>query len=219
MRKINAMPFKQNDAALTVSLRQLMHERNINEAELSRQTTIPQATLHKIITGKTADPRISTLQTLAAFFDISLDELVSGATSSTTSMTTSQTQSVAILSWHDCLTHKKHVASLNPSNWEHWITINSSAAKAYALTSKPCLEPRFPRGTTLVIDPETDPVDGDLVVVHYPGTNEATLRELSADGPIKQLLTVGTSQHQDEFCDDIALLGVVLESRFMCHSQ
>ena len=38
-----------------------------------------------------------------------------------------------------------------------------------------------------IVNPNILPDDGDLIVVHYPDTNEATLREFTQDGPTKLL--------------------------------
>src|SRR3990167_5290128 len=78
---------------LIINLRSLMKNVGLNEAELSRRTDIPQATLHKILAGKTEDPRASTLKTLSDFFGISIDELLSGnpiATSEKSAATSAQ---------------------------------------------------------------------------------------------------------------------------------
>src|SRR5579863_6988609 len=63
---------------LTDNLRHLMQLKDISEAALARKTAIPQPTLHKILAGKTNDPRASTLKALADFFEISIDELLTG---------------------------------------------------------------------------------------------------------------------------------------------
>ena len=64
-----------SDDIVIRNLQELMHAKDISEAELSRQTSIPPATIHKILSGKTSDPRISTLKTLADFFQVTLYQL------------------------------------------------------------------------------------------------------------------------------------------------
>src|SRR3990167_1003734 len=84
------------------NLRALMKKAGINEAELSRRTNIHQATVHKILAGKTEDPRASTLKTLSDFFGISIDELLSGnpiATSEKSAATSAQ--SIPVISWKE----------------------------------------------------------------------------------------------------------------------
>lgn len=40
------------------------------------------------------------------------------------------------------------------------------------------MELRLPKGSILIVDPNTTTEDGDLLDAHYPGTDEATLREI-----------------------------------------
>lgn len=211
LNKLNIEP--RSNAVFIANVRHLMNTRNISEAELARQTQIPQPTLHKILAGKTTDPRISTLQILATYFGITVDELFTGAKAY--GLTTHpEIQSIPIISWTDCIQEKSLLDHLNPSNWEQWLVIEHLAKQPYALISKPCMEPRFPKGTALIIDPDTSPKDGDLIVVHYPNTTEATLRELSIDGPIQLLIPISPDHEKDKLTNEIKILGVVLQSRF-----
>lgn len=213
-----ATSFKSTDD-LTNTLHRLMDERKITEAELARRTNIPQPTLHKILSGKTGDPRASTLKSLADFFGVTIDILLTGSTASasTTPPNATKTQSIAIISWSECLQASKLLRTLNSTNWGHWITTEYSSTSAYALSSKPSMEPRFPKGSTLIIDPNISPEDGDLVVVHYPDTNEATLRELSIDGPVKQLIPICKNSPAEVFTPEIRELGVLVKSIFRFH--
>lgn len=202
------------DDVLVTNLQQLMRERQINEAELSRQTAIPQPTLHKILSGKTSDPRISTLKILAEFFDVALDELYQ-ANLGMTNKPLPKGISIPVISWSECLHAEKHIDSVTTNNCEQWIVIDKADHDyIYGLVSKPSFEPFFPRGTILVIDSATEPTDGDLVIVHYPNTNEATLRELSIDGPTKQLSPINSASDSDKLDESIKILGVVMQSRF-----
>lgn len=200
---------------LTATLRKLMSEINISEAELARRTNIPQPTLHKILSGKTEDPRASTLKSLASFFNVSIDALLSASIDSNTHAGDAKTKSIAIISWVDCLNNVSD--NLNSTNWDHWITTEHTSAGAFALSSKPSMEPRFPKGSILIFDPNMTPEDGDLILVHFPNTPEATIRELILDGPSKQLATICNRSTADSFDPDIKVLGVLVKSVFRFH--
>lgn len=60
---------------LSNSISLLMKENNISESDLARALSLPYNTIHRLISGHTADPRISTLKSIAAYFDVSLDSL------------------------------------------------------------------------------------------------------------------------------------------------
>jgi SOS-response transcriptional repressor LexA len=202
---------------ITTNLQRLMRARNISEAELARQTGTPQPTLHKILSGKTENPRASTLKALADFFDISMDELLTGEIITQRNSLHNTIQSIPIISWDECIDNFNFVNSLTPTNWCHWTVCETLSKNAFALISKPSMEPRFPKGTILIIDPNTKPVDGDFAIVHYPNTSEATLREFSIDGPIRLLLQINGNGEQSNL-DNIKILGILIKSIFSYHS-
>ena len=76
------------------------------------------------------------------------------------------------------------------------------------------MEPRFPRGTILIVDTQTKPTDGDFVIVHYATTKEATMRELSIDGPHQLLLPLNQNSVSDKLDKSIRIVGTVIQSRF-----
>ena len=61
---------------LVNNIKRLMMAKGLNEAKLAKRTNIPQPTLHKILSGKTEDPRVSTLKLLAEFFNVSLVAII-----------------------------------------------------------------------------------------------------------------------------------------------
>jgi len=216
---INIAAKAEEIEALTANLHYLMQSQGISEAELARRSNIPQPTLHKILSGKTDDPRASTLKALANAFEVSVDELLSGTDVHSQANRKSKTQSIAIISWSECIDATNFIMGLTSINWSNWIISEHISPHAYGLISKASMEPYFPKRTVLVIDPNMTAEDGDMVVVHYPNTQEATLRKLSIDGPTKLLLPInpGTAE-QNQFEKDIKILGVVIKSVFSFHS-
>lgn len=57
------------------NLAALMRLNGLSEGELSRRTGVPQPTIHRILKGKSADPRESTLRPLASAFKVTASEL------------------------------------------------------------------------------------------------------------------------------------------------
>ena len=203
--------------ALLLNLQKLMKKASINEAVLSRQTGIPQATLHKILSGKTEDPRASTLKTLSDFFDVSIDDLMFGKTKTIRAAIKTPAiaaQSIPLISWKECIKAEHLTQNLNAKNWDKWVVSDFFSTEGFALSSKPSMEPRFPKGTLLFIDPSASIQDGDFVVVLYPSTEEATLRELSIDGPTRILLPINDHAEPTQWTSDIKLLGVLVRSTF-----
>jgi SOS-response transcriptional repressor LexA len=215
---INIAVQAEEVAALTANLHQLMRTRGVSEAELARRSHIPQPTLHKILSGKTDDPRASTLKALANAFEISIDELLSGANIPRQINGMPKTQSISIISWSECIDAANFIKNLTPTNWSNWIVSEYLSQNAYGLISKSSMEPCFPKRTVLIIDPDTMAEDGDMVVAHYPNTQEATLRKLSTDGPTKLLLPINANSSLSDFDKGIRILGVVIRSVFSFHT-
>lgn len=199
---------------LAQNLRNLMNINKITEAALSRQTFLPQPTIHKILSGKTSDPRASTLKALADYFKISIDELVTGIE---TRRQASSTHSIPVITWSDCINAQKIIETLNPSNWSKWVVTEPLSESCFALISKPSMEPRFPIGTALVIDPTLTPEDGDIILAHYANTSEATLRELTIDGPSILLANIYGNTSPQPMTPDISIKGILVRSIFSYH--
>lgn len=188
---------------------------NIHEAELARQTNIPQPTLHKILTGKTTDPRISTLQILADYFGVTLDTLYT-KTDLSRHRGALKGKPIPIISWSDCITYRAVIKKLSPANWKSWIiTDREPADHFFALQSKSAMEPHFPKGTILIVDTRVTPKDGDLVVMHFENTNECTVRELSIDGRTEMLLPLNERVKSEKRTKSTRVVGVISESRLL----
>ncbi len=200
----------------TKNLLELMKNQNVTEAFLARETRIPQPTLHKILSGKTLDPRISTLKQLADYFHISLDDLFStNVASSKIKREEAKTQLVPILDWTTCVNKGSLTQALYALDAKDNLVIsNIDDTALFGLYTMPSMEPRFLKGTILVISANTEPSDGDLVIVHYANTDNATVRELSIDGPNKLLLPINANYMPEPFDKKINIIGVVIQSRF-----
>jgi len=64
-------------------IKALKNKKGYTNEELSRLTGIPVGTLNKILSGASADPKLSNLISLASVFDVSLDYIATGDDTST----------------------------------------------------------------------------------------------------------------------------------------
>ena len=197
-------------------IKELLSRNNINVCELARRINLPQPTIHRLVSGKTEDPKLSTLSQIADYFSITIDQLLGHTPLDRESgKMPSASHSIPIMSWHEAVDSKKIISNLSLNNWDNWLLVDAETSPgSFGLKSKKCMEPRFPAGSTLVIDPEVTPEDGDLVIVSYPNTTETTIRELVSDGPNKALLSVTDTSKSDELTKDIKIVGVIVQTRF-----
>lgn len=208
----------QPHAVLAKNLQSLLEKSGLTEAAVSRLTGIAQPTMHKLLTGKTEDPRISTLQCVSDFFEVSIDDLYSEAPI-LNKKNRLAAQSIPIISWSNCLKSSRYLSTLNPANWQDWVVLEPQGKDVYGLKTKPSMEPKFLTGSVLVINPHTAPRDGDFVVAHYPNTTEATLRQILLDGPKRQLCSVVENKNCEELTSEVALLGVVVQTRYVSNKE
>jgi len=206
---VTAIKEQQEDNMIITNIRSLIKKFGVSEAEVSRKTGIPQPTLHKILSGRTSDPRISTIKLIADYFDVPLDLLCSNSVI-LGNRHNPRPKLVPIISWHDCLDYQAAISSSE----DFVITADHGNELIFALSSKPCMEPFFHKDTVLIVDPAKTPQDGDIVIVDYVGAGEAALRVLSIDGPSKLICSIRDNSISEALSDDIKVLGVVIRSMY-----
>ncbi|PUT43156.1 helix-turn-helix domain-containing protein [Legionella taurinensis] len=169
-----------------------MKHNKVSESDLARALNVPYNTIHRLVNGHTTDPRLSTLKLIATYFNVSLDTLLTYHENNVSEYHNNNLKAVPIISWEK-VTDSILLNSINNKNWNHWLPIpltslDNLSLNAYALESRPSMQPRFPLGTFFIIDPKCDPIDGDLVLVKIKANNAVSLRELIMDPPTTKLL-------------------------------
>ncbi len=178
------------------SLFRLLDTRKISAADLARALNLPYNTINRLLNGITTDPKLSTLQLIAEYFDVSISSLT-GDSNNDPSVVSNTTRTLPIVDW-DKIHSSNPLSSLNLKNWPHWRLIplesmQNLSQKAYGLKSKRSLSPRFPETAIFIIDPTETPRDNDMVLVKLRAQNEVTMRELSIDPPTWTLFSVTAS--------------------------
>jgi SOS-response transcriptional repressor LexA len=221
INQIKLPQLKNTAKDISDRLNYLMAQTGVDGAQLSKATGVPVTTINRLRSGSAENnPTLSTLSPLASYFSVSVSQLIGDEplndNHSPRNKHLNQTiQLFPILSWSECINFESFMATLTTDNWENWTVGESLSANSFALSTKPSMEPRFPRGTVLFVNPDCKASDGNIVVVHYPNTQEATLRELSFDGPFSLLksINIGNSV-PDNLTSEIKILGVVSRTVF-----
>lgn len=63
---------------ISKNLRQLMDLRGLSENRLATETGVPQPTIHRVLSGRVADPRDGTLRPLADYFGVTVEQMRTG---------------------------------------------------------------------------------------------------------------------------------------------
>lgn len=199
-------------------LKGLMAELGINESELARRTGVGQPVVHRICSGETDNPKVATLSPIANFFAISISQLIGDEPLSTDRIPGtfnpeaqgwSQIPLLAweqILSWPN-LTEKS--APLRAISTDIALGQNSYAVSVRDTT----MEPRFPEGTVLIIDPNLNPNNLDFAIVHIDGQNLPKFKQVLIDGEHTILKPLNSDFKTLLLDKPHKFLGVMIQSR------
>lgn len=182
----------------------------LSEIDLVRATKLPQTTINQILRGLTKDPRISTLMLIAEKLDVSVDQLIGLAP-----LSKAKQQFAPVLEWNEVL---HYLADLNyPCPNKKWIAIDTDSAKAHtryiALKTTPSMEPRFMRGSHIIVEPTGLFRDSQIVLVSL-NNGEPALRRIIKDGGeifIKKI-TQGSAESPVKMLGTDKILGCVFET-------
>lgn len=169
------------------NLSALLKKNNLSANQLAHSLGLPLMTIRRLLSGATEDPRISTLQCIAQYFNVSLDFFVGNLTEGILA-SPKQVKSYLVpqFTWDNL--SQLYVDNFSLKHCKQWqslsLTQNTILSKrAFALESRPSMYPRFPKGTIFIIDPSVEPEDSDNVLIRFKDSNEFTLRELIIDPP------------------------------------
>jgi SOS-response transcriptional repressor LexA len=204
---------------LPLILKELMHELNISEAELARQTALPQATINRILLGGTKDPRASTLKAIARFFTLSVDQLLGDKPLPANKQKgyrpdRLQAVTIPIIAWTEVPQWSKHKESITPNNHTAWLTIdhqvNSNCFCVYSLRS---MEPKFLTGSLLIIDPTCDYRDGSYIITLNQQDKLPCIRRVIIQAETIYLCCIDQNLPPYRLLDSISVIGTIIESR------
>ena len=165
----------------------LLGEKKIKPTELARLTNLPQPTIQRIVSGTTTRPHLSSLEPIAQFFSLSIDQLIGLEPIpwlENKTQASMQIKQVPIIDWSEVLPWLDTQSNKCTSSRERAIISDISASKkTFALTVKDSsMEPVFNIGTKIIIDPEKKLKDRCFLVIKFSDNNEAIFRQLIVDG-------------------------------------
>ncbi len=199
------------------TLHVLMELHAITETELARRSKVPQPTIHRLLSGATPDPRLSSLKPLAKYFNISLGQLVGEEPLITEIQGNINIRSlvkVPLLPWEKAHEWKKLTEDYIPSNWIYWTTINQPISPhSYALLIENRHLPLpFSYQTVIIIDPEINIKDGNFLVIYRISDRSITIKKLSIDGADKWLVPLNEKINALLYDKDFLLCGTITQA-------
>jgi SOS-response transcriptional repressor LexA len=172
---------------LSSILKKLLFEKNMKPIDLARELELPQPTIHRLVTGKSTRPYKSSLEPIADYFDISVDQLIGEepllADWQPKKVNASALQNIVIktvplIAWQGItdLSTARHQAKKQIA-----ITGNISDQCFAILMNDHAMEPLFTKGTILIFDPHKKSVDRSYVLVKLANKEQFIFRQLLVD--------------------------------------
>lgn len=186
-------------------IKALMRRHGLSDAELARQIAVPQATISRILSGETKDPRISTLKGIAQVLGTTIDHLVIDATAG-----------VPLLDWSEI---RNFISAGVVDNNEHeWIpTGTPTRPRSFAVRSTPSMEPRYRDGSILIVQPTEHYRDFQVAIVAFDNESEPAVRRIIKDGSMLLLKRLNDTADVPPMAipSSANVIGVVTEARFL----
>jgi transcriptional regulator with XRE-family HTH domain len=149
---------------LDTNLKLLIKKNGLNVLELARKTGIGQPFIHRIFSGETNDPKLSTVCTLADYFGITVNQLVGDAPllEEHFSGNLNAKKRIPVITWREAAIWP----NTNIKNNEAIFTDIYLTENLYVLRVKDdAMRPIFNKNTLLVIDVSKKPKDGNFAVI------------------------------------------------------
>lgn len=208
------------------NLMQLMQMKDLTEAQLSREVSMAQPTVHKLMSGATTDPRISTLIPIANYFDVSIDQLLGlvpfDATLISTDRITHSSIKLPILPWEHLIEYRKKLSDFTLSNWGEWVTINKPMTKeSYATKIKnSSFSTPFSNNTTIVVNPSLGPFNGCYILLKSINSESLTIKKCLFDGGDCWLMSLIDGVQPISWNEDNWLnLGIIVETYLSLYQE
>ena len=199
-------------------LNRLLEKSAISESELGRIIGVPRATINRIASGRTPDPRASTLRAIAEYFNVTVDQLLGKQplfqhTDSTA--LTSTYISIPVIEWECANNWENALHSIRPDNHFDWILTDPNIEIGkFALRIKgDSMWPQFQENTVLIIDPTREQKNRDFVIVYIKKSDEILFRQLLVEGKNKFLKAINDIFPTIQLQDSDKVIGIVIQTR------
>jgi transcriptional regulator with XRE-family HTH domain len=162
------------DSPTSAVIKSLMLNEGLTEAELARRVDLPQPTVHRILSGQTASPRGKSLQAIANYFKVSINELLTSRDPASV-VNSPRPHKIRLLDWSNgCLDNQESALAIGTI-----FTDMNVSDSAFALhMNDASMELQFQQGTLLIFDPQRKPTDRCFVLAYLKKEKTYCFRQL-----------------------------------------
>ncbi len=195
---------------LGATLKKLLFDKNMKPSDLAREVNLPPPTIHRLVTGKSNRPYQSSLEPIANFFNITVDEL----TGESQLTQNNKADHIPIIAWDEL--HLYFENALITQNYLPYM--NASETIFCAQLSDSSMEPAFIAGSSLIFNADITAKDRSFVLAHIKKSDVYLFRQLIINGDVRYLKALNpdlTTFQMRELTADDTLTAVLVESRFI----
>lgn len=187
--------------------------------QLAELTGMAQTTVHKLITGITSDPRISTLQPITSYFGISLDTLLSESPKFNTTRQDEPRSffDIPLLTLQELKRLSSDIRSLNKMNWPNWTSADYEESKIkntnlFGVSIEHSIFPApFEQNGILIANNKINKYNNSYVILRNINSAAINIRKLYQDGEIIWLLSLQNGIPPQKLNEAWEILGTITE--------
>ncbi len=179
-------------SATARNLKNLMEQKRISSSELSSASGIDKPIISRLLSGKTTNPQVETLKPIAAYFGVSIDQLIG-----TSPLPHEATHGIVIplkrlmvpiIDWNNVPYWQEIKERFTP---QKTIDVSANIApNAFGLVIPDHrFEPRITFGSTIIIDPNANPDNRDYILTTNTNSTKNEKHEKYAGLTLKQYIT------------------------------
>lgn len=167
-------------------LKKLLFDNNMKASDLAREVNLPPPTIHRLITGKSSRPYKSSLEPIADFFSVKVEQLLGeeDLKLKDQSSVLHPIRTLPLIPWADLGKFR----SINSDLYSRLPFIGHIGDNAFGtILDDSSMEPIFSRGSVLIFDAELLPKDRSYVLVRLEDDHGFIFRQLLVDADHKYL--------------------------------
>ena len=184
-------PVRPEYQAVGHRIKACMDARGLDQSTVARALGIEPQSVQQWIQGQT-NPRGYRITALAALLEVEPWELL-GAEKNAEKPARSRDSGryapvsrIPRISWVSAGQFREIDTSRHPDEWD--TPSEPMSAQAFSLrVDGDSMEPEFPSGCVIFVEPQTEPLSGDFVVVSLDDGHQATFKQLVLDGAQRYL--------------------------------
>lgn len=201
---------------LSQILKKFLYERDMKPIDLARKVDMPQPTIHRLVTGKSSRPYKSSLEPIADYFQVTVDQLLGIEELDETNdkaLAKQNINNLPLIPW-DALSN---LESGKKSAKQSVIASHRLSQNAFAtIMPNSSMEPLFNQGATLIFDPNIQPTDRCYALAKVGDNKTVIFRQLLIDADYQYLKPLNPDLNQFQMRllgDNDKILGCLVESR------